>query len=78
MIRLLQQRVFCYARGMTDATFIPGWFQTSQPKAEPKQRPAPQPFRAPVFIMDAVTPLGGETVLSLLLKKMAENDLDQP
>lgn len=40
--------------------------------------PKPQPFGAPVFINDCVTPLCGETVLSLLLKRMMQQDnLDQ-
>jgi hypothetical protein len=41
--------------------------------------PKPQPFGTPVFITDAVTPLAGETVLSLLMKRMmAEPDGDSP
>jgi hypothetical protein len=38
--------------------------------------PKPQPFGAPVLISDCITPLCGETVLSLLLKRMARRDLD--
>ncbi|MBD3664835.1 hypothetical protein [Sulfitobacter aestuariivivens] len=36
--------------------------------------PKPQPFGAPVFIVDAVTPLAGETVLSLLMKRLARDE----
>ncbi len=32
--------------------------------------PKPQPLGAPVLIADAVTPLAGETLLSLLMKRM--------
>ena len=53
---------------------IASWFRFAAPKAAQAkliELPKPQPFGAPVFITDAVTPLGGETVLSLLLKRMA-------
>ena len=36
--------------------------------------PKPHPFCAPVHISDCVTPLGGETVLSLLMKRMMQDD----
>ncbi|MEM9966808.1 MAG: hypothetical protein AAF755_01770 [Pseudomonadota bacterium] len=42
--------------------------------AETVAAPDPQPFSAPVLIQDAVTPLVGETVLSLLIKKMSGPD----
>ena len=61
---------------------IASWFRFGLPKvAQPKadiELPKPQPFGAPMFIADAVTPLAGETVLSLLMKRMAaEADADQ-
>lgn len=40
-------------------------------------RPAPVPVSAPVLIGDAVTPLAGGTLLSLLMQRMAETDLDE-
>ncbi len=36
--------------------------------------PAPVPFGAPVLISDCVNPLAGETLLSLLWKRMAGDD----
>ena len=41
---------------------------------EPLRLPAPQPIAAPVFIHDCVTPLAGETLLSLLMKRMMRDD----
>jgi hypothetical protein len=35
--------------------------------------PAPVPFGAPVLISDCVNPLAGETLLSLLWKRMDQN-----
>lgn len=60
---------------MTDATSsaLPRLGRT-KPQAPPL--PKPQPFGAPVLISDCVTPLCGETVLSLLLKRMMQSDLD--
>ena len=57
---------------MTQAVFPTPRYFTAQAKddAQPVSLPRPQPFGAPVFITDAVTPLAGETVLSLLLKRM--------
>lgn len=59
---------------------IASWFRFPAPKvvqpAKPIALPNPQPFGAPVFITDVVTPLAGETVLSLLMKRMAA-DQDQ-
>jgi hypothetical protein len=48
--------------------------QRSKVQAPPL--PKPQPFGAPVLISDCITPLCGETVLSLLLKRMMQRDLD--
>jgi hypothetical protein len=61
---------------MTDATHFGGpWVR---PREEPRQEslrlPAPDPLGAPVFIHDCVTPLGGETLLSLLMKRMEGRD----
>lgn len=58
---------------MSDAAFIGS---VPLPKAEKAaiELPAPQPFAAPVFIHDCVTPLAGETLLSLLMKRMAQDD----
>ena len=36
----------------------------------PLQLPMPHPLGAPVFLQDCATPLGGETLLSLLMKRM--------
>ena len=62
---------------MTDATYLSG--QYVQPKAttQPLRLPAPQPSAAPVFIHDCVTPVAGETLLSLLMKRMI-HDADKP
>lgn len=60
---------------------IASWFRFAAPKAQAKadiDLPKPQPFGAPVLITDTVTPLAGETVLALLMKRMAaEKDADQ-
>ena len=60
---------------MTDATYFG---QALPPRIDeaPKEAtlPPPQPLRAPVFIHDCVTPIGGETLLSLLMKKMMSED----
>lgn len=56
---------------MTDASWtdIPS---RAAPRREAAARlPAPQPFGAPVLIGDVATPLAGETVLGLLMKRMA-------
>ena len=39
--------------------------------AEVTTKPDPQPLRAPVFIHDAVTPWGAETMLLKLLREQA-------
>ena len=39
--------------------------------------PRPRAFGAPVLMSDAVTPLAGETVLSLLWQRMARDDADR-
>ena len=50
----------------------------SRLEAEPVRLPKPQPFGAPVLITDVVTPLAGETVLSLLMKRIAARDDQDP
>lgn len=63
---------------MTDAPFIPNLFGAARSTATPEQRPMPQPLATPVLISDVVTPLGGETLLSLLMKRLARDAQDQP
>ena len=57
---------------MTD-TFYPTGFAI-QSKAKQREAslhlPAPQPFSAPVLIGDCATPLAGETLLSLLWRRL--------
>ena len=63
--------------GMTDATYIPRfalWGGRDRAQDSARPAPAPQPVAPPVFIHDCVTPLGGETVLSLLLKRSLKED----
>lgn len=61
---------------MTDASINIGAFapSTDTQNTKPGRVPAPQPLGAPVLIYDCVTPLGGETLLSLLLKRMMKED----
>lgn len=67
--------VACYVQAMTDASYDESYLR-QQPKAEavPVRLPKPQPLGVPVFVHDCVTPLGGETVLSLLMKRMMSED----
>lgn len=64
--------------GMSDATIsgVPLVGRTPRSQARDVVLPKPVPFGAPVFMMDAVTPLAGETVLSLLMKRMARDAQD--
>ena len=55
---------------MTDATAT--WLPDRTDRQE--AMPAPVPFAAPVLIGDCATPLAGETVLSLLWRRMERND----
>ena len=53
------------------------------PNARPQEAasvplPKPVPVGAPVLISDCITPLVGETVLSLLMKRMMRDDVDNP
>lgn len=59
---------------MTDVGITGLFAPRASDKAEPLHLPAPQPLAAPVFIYDCVTPLGGETLLSLLMRKMMAED----
>jgi len=54
-----------------DFTRIP---LVAKPQEEAVPLPAPVPFGAPVLISDCVNPLAGETLLSLLWKRMADDD----
>ena len=62
--------------GMSDATFIPPAILMARTDgvARPLRGKKAKPVGTPVFITDAVTPLGGETLLSLLMKRMAADD----
>ncbi len=57
---------------MSDAT----WIGPLLPRAEPEAKesavtlPPPQPLGIPVLIGDVATPLAGETVLSLIWKRL--------
>lgn len=46
--------------------------------AQTATAPERAPRKAPVFIADAVTPFGGETLLLSLLRAQAWRDEDQP
>ncbi|MEP5728867.1 MAG: hypothetical protein ABJL67_05790 [Sulfitobacter sp.] len=60
---------------MTDATYFGRPFSRSETADEPICLPAPNaPAAGPVFINDCVTPFGGETLLSLLMKRMMQDD----
>lgn len=47
------------------------------PRAPGVALPKPEPFGLPVLIGDCASPLAGETVLSLLMKRLARDDLDK-
>ena len=59
---------------MIDASTFDARLITVRDEPEMARLPKPQPFAAPVFIHDVVTPLAGETVLSLLMKRMMKDD----
>ncbi|WP_090210493.1 hypothetical protein [Yoonia litorea] len=59
---------------MTDATDISLVPHVRREPAETVPLPRPVPFGAPVLISDCVNPLAGETLLSLLWKRMAASD----
>ncbi|MEY1557441.1 hypothetical protein AB3Y40_17575 [Yoonia sp. R2331] len=58
---------------MTDASLQGPW---AKPKAETEalHLPAPVAFDAPVLIGDCTTPLAGETLLSLLWKRLDDTN----
>ena len=56
---------------MSDATAQIGSLPApAKEREESLPLPAPVPFSTPVLIGDCVTPLGGETVLSLIWKRI--------
>ncbi len=59
---------------MTDASFQGTWVK---PEKEQVTLPAPVPFDAPVLIGDCATPLSGETVLSLLFRRLSNEKGDR-
>ncbi|NNE51471.1 MAG: hypothetical protein HKN30_03615 [Sulfitobacter sp.] len=61
---------------MTDATYLDHHYARAAARQQEDMvhLPTPQAFAAPVFIHDCVTPLAGETVLSLLMKRMMAGD----
>ncbi len=60
---------------MTDISFTAAHAAPpAQDTARDVALPQPQPFGAPVFINDCASPLAGETVLSLLMKRLARDD----
>lgn len=63
---------------MTDVSILGVPRVVRQKKAQSVPLPKPEPFGLPVLIGDCATPLVGETVLSLLMKRLARNDLDKP
>ncbi len=58
---------------MTDATDFISVPRATHDKPETVTLPKPVPFGAPVLISDCVNPLAGETLLSLLWKRMEGN-----
>lgn len=59
---------------MTDATDFSSIPHVAKPKQPSVPLPAPVPFGAPVLIGDCVNPLAGETLLSLLWKRMERSE----
>ena len=59
---------------MTDATDFSPIAPTAKPEPASVPLPAPVPFGVPVVIADCATPLGGETLLSLLWKRLQDAD----
>jgi hypothetical protein len=55
---------------MTDTASFTDLSPISRDKTASIPLPAPVPFGAPVLISDCVNPLAGETLLSLLWKRM--------
>ncbi|WP_432817338.1 hypothetical protein [Sulfitobacter sp. JB4-11] len=63
-------------RTMTDAAYSDIPRISRAPRQRIGRLPKPQPLGVPVLISDCVTPLGGETLLSLLMKRMMQGDDD--
>ncbi len=61
---------------MTDATDLSMIPRVRRQAAEALPLPHPVPFGAPVLISDCASPLAGETLLSLLWKRMDGADQD--
>jgi hypothetical protein len=59
---------------MTDAATFTRIPHTTRAKLASMPLPAPVPFGAPVLISDCVNPLGGETLLSLLWKRLEQQE----
>lgn len=60
---------------MTDATDFASIPRLARQKPPSVELPSPVPFGAPVLIADCVSPLAGETLLSLLWKRL-DKDTD--
>jgi hypothetical protein len=60
---------------MTDATFSNQWANDTR---EEVTLPAPMPFDAPVLIGDCISPLAGETVLSLIWRRLEARNEKRP
>ena len=59
---------------MTDAASFTALPRIPRTREASLELPAPQPFGLPVLIGDCATPLAGETVLSLIHKRIADDD----
>jgi hypothetical protein len=59
---------------MTDATDFSSIPHVTTPERPSVPLPAPVPFGAPVLIGDCANPLAGETLLSLLWKRLDGSD----
>lgn len=61
---------------MTDIGYISRAFgaPVETVKSEAVRLPTPQPLGVPVLVYDCVTPVAGETLLSLLMKRMMRKD----
>ncbi len=60
---------------MTDAIYQAQW---TLDIPEQVTLPAPVPFDAPVLIGDCVSPLAGETILSLIWRKLDDGNEKRP
>jgi len=59
---------------MTDASLANGAYALRKERSESIRLPKPQVLGAPVFINDCVTPLAGETMLSLIMQRIMKDD----